>query len=228
MRRIAIIPARSGSKGLKDKNIKLLCGKPLIYYSIKEALDSEAFDKVFVSTDSKEYANISEDCGADASFLRSAKTSSDKASTWDAVREVLAELEKRGEYFDEIMVLQVTSPLRNKEDIINSINLFYDKRADAVVSMTEMEHSPLWSNTLPSDLSMDDFDDPKFADVPRQALPKYYRYNGAIYLLKKSELEEPQMFKKNSYAYIMPQNRSIDIDTELDFKIAEILMKDTL
>lgn len=225
MKRIAIIPARSGSKGLKDKNIKELLGKPLIYYSIKAAIDSKAFDKIFVSTDSQKYADIAEKYGADASFLRSERTSSDTASTWDAVREVLEGFDKRGEHYDQIMVLQATSPLRTSEDINNAINLFNEKKANAVVSVTETDHSPLWCNTLPEDGSMDNFDDPRYVDLPRQKLPKYYRYNGAVYLINRTELDQAQMFKKKCYAYIMPQDRSIDIDTELDFRIGEILME---
>ena len=225
MKRIAIIPARSGSKGLKDKNIKELLGKPLIYYSIKAAIDSNAFDKIFVSTDSQKYADIAKECGADASFLRSEKTSSDTASTWDAVREVLEEFDKRGEHYDQIMVLQATSPLRTPKDINNAINLYNEKEANAVVSVTETDHSPLWCNTLPEDGSMDNFENPVTANLPRQKLPKYYRYNGAVYLINRNELDEVQMFKRKCYAYIMPQDRSIDIDTELDFRIGEILME---
>lgn len=225
MKRIAIIPARSGSKGLKDKNIKELLGKPLIYYSIKAAIDSKAFDKIFVSTDSQKYADIAKECGADASFLRSERTSSDTASTWDAVREVLDEFDKRGEHYDQIMVLQATSPLRTSEDINNAINLYNEKKANAVVSVTETDHSPLWCNTLPEDGSMDNFENPATVNLPRQKLPKYYRYNGAVYLINRTELDQAQMFKKKCYAYIMPQDRSIDIDTELDFRIGEILME---
>ena len=177
MKRLALIPARSGSKGLKDKNIKDLLGKPLLYYSIIAAEESNVFDKIFVSTDSQKYANIAEKCGADASFLRSATTSSDTSSTWDAVREVIEHFDMQGERYDQIMVLQATSPLRISEDIINAVNLFEEKMADAVVSVTEADHSPLWCNTLPEDLRMDDFDNPKYADTPRQLLPKYYSVN---------------------------------------------------
>ena len=112
VKRIAIIPARSGSKGLKDKNIKLLNGKPLIVYSIDAAIKSNAFDIVFVSTDSEIYAEIAMKAGADAHFLRSEINSSDKASSWDTVREVIQRFEEEGKYFDEIMLLQPTSPLR--------------------------------------------------------------------------------------------------------------------
>jgi CMP-N,N'-diacetyllegionaminic acid synthase len=224
MSRIAIIPARSGSKGLKDKNILLLEGKPLISYTIEAALKSQIFDKVFVSTDSQKYANIAIEYGADASFLRSAENASDNASSWDTVREVIKKFSEEKKNYDEIMLLQPTSPLRTASDIIESLNIFHYKNANAVLSVTEMEHSPLWSNQLPKNLCMDNFIRDEY-EVPRQQLPKYYRINGAIYLLKKEELFKKKMFKDNCYAYIMPQDRSVDIDSEFDFKIAEVYLE---
>ena len=225
MRRIAILPARSGSKGLIDKNIKDLNGMPLMAYSIRCAIESNMFDKVFVSTDSQLYADIAIKYGADARFLRSEENSGDVSNSWDVVREVIGKLEASGEVYDEIMLLQVTSPLRTADDIIASIDLFYEKEADSVVSVTECEHSPLWSGTLPEDLSLDNFIEEKYQDMPRQQLPKYYRYNGAIYLLKRSELDKSNMFNKNCYAYIMPRDRSVDIDDSIDYAVAEVLMK---
>lgn len=226
MKRIAIIPARSGSKGLKDKNIKELNGKPLIAYTIEAALDSKMFDKVFVSTDSQRYADIAIQYGADAPFLRSEANSSDSAGSWDVIREVIDKLKAMGEEYDEIMLLQATSPLRSQEDIVNAVNLLYEKKGEAVVSLTECDHSPIWCNTLPQDKCMDHFDREEFKDMPRQMLPTYYRYNGAIYLVTARELQNTEhMLERNCYAYIMPQDRSIDIDTALDFLIAETIMK---
>lgn len=226
MKRLAVIPARSGSKGLKDKNIKLLLEKPLFAYSIQCALDSRQFDKVFVSTDSKEYAEIAIQYGADASFLRSEQNSGDKAGSWDVVREVVDRLTEKGENYDEVMLLQPTSPLRMPEDIIGAIELLHARSGQAVVSVTECDHSPLWCNTLPEDRSMDHFDREEYKDLPRQQLPTYYRYNGAIYLVTQKELQNKKhMFEHGCYAYVMPQVRSIDIDTELDFLIAETIMQ---
>ena len=226
MRRLAIIPARSGSKGLKDKNIKELAGKPLIAYSIECAIQSKCFDKIFVSTDSQHYADIAIKYGADASFLRSAENSGDKADSWSVVREVVKRFRDAGEEYDEIMLLQPTSPLRNSDDIVRSVELLHEKNGNAVISVTECDHSPLWSNTLPEDGCMDHFVRDEIRGVPRQQLPTYYRYNGAIYLLTAKELENREhLFEKGCYAYIMDQDRSIDIDTELDFMIAEVIMK---
>ena len=224
-KRIAIIPARSGSKGLVDKNIKYFNGKPLIAYSIECALESKMFDKVFVSTDSQKYANIAIEYGADASFLRSEVNSGDSAGSWDVVREVVDHFQSLGDFYEEIMLLQATSPLRKIEDIENAFDLFYKKNANAVVSVTKCDHSPIWCNTLPEDLSMDNFERKEFKNMPRQLLPIYYRYNGAIYLVTAEELQNKEkMFEKGCYAYVMEQKRSIDIDTELDFIIAETLM----
>ena len=151
MRSIAIIPARSGSKGLPDKNIKPLNGKPLLAYSIEAALASGMFDAVHVSTDSERYADIARQYGADEPFLRSAETSSDTASSEDAIREVLRRYEEMGQRFDAFMLLQPTSPLRTAGDIRAAFGVMEEKQAESVVSVCEMEHSPLWSNTLPPD-----------------------------------------------------------------------------
>lgn len=226
MKSIAVIPARSGSKGLKDKNIKELCGKPLLVYSVEAALRSGIFDKVHVSTDSTEYQEIAQHYGADVPFLRSEELSSDNASTWDGMRFVLEEYKRRGEAFDAIAVLQPTSPLRTAEDIAGAYAFFREKEANMISSVCEMEHSPLWSNVLPEDLSMENFEDEKLAFLPRQKLPTYYRENGAIYMLKTAHLFAAQnIYKDKCYAYIMDRNHSVDIDTELDFLIAETILR---
>ena len=225
MKSIAIIPARSGSKGLKDKNIKDLCGKPLIAYTIEAAINSKMFDIVMVSTDSEKYAEISRKYGAEIPFLRSSATSSDTASSWDVVREVLERYKDLGQVFDNIMLLQPTSPLRTAKDIVDAFQLKKKKRAKAIVSVCEMDHSPLWSNTLPESLSMEGFIQTN--SVPRQQLPTYYRINGAIYLVETSILHsDKRIFDNNCFAYIMPRDRSVDIDTELDFDIAEVVIQD--
>ena len=227
MKNIAIIPARSGSKGLENKNIKLLKGKPLIWYSIKAALDSGCFDVVMVSTDSIEYAEIAEKSGASVPFLRSKETSTDEASSWDVVKEVLDKYKENGMLFDNVMLLQPTSPLRKAEDIVGAFNLFEENKADGVVGVCEMDHSPLWSNILPEDNNLAGFiRDEVSRDSGRQSLPTYYRINGAIYLSKINyETMIFDLYNSKGYAYKMPQERSVDIDTELNFAIAETIMK---
>ncbi len=226
MRSIAIIPARSGSKGLPDKNIKLLHGKPLIGYAIEAAEQSNLYDCIHVSTDSEQYAQIAREAGADVLFLRSEELSSDTAGSWDVVRWVLAQYAARGQEFDMVTLLQPTSPLREAEDIRQAYRIFTEKSADAVVSVCEMDHSPLWSNTLPEDGCMNGFLN-RAANAGRQSLPTYYRINGAIYMLQTGLLAEgaPGLYHEGTYAYVMPKERSVDIDDEMDFEIAHVLMK---
>lgn len=225
MKNLAIIPARSGSKGLKDKNIKLLNGLPLLAYSINAALNSNVFDEVMVSTDSQYYSEIAQKYGASVPFLRSQQNSTDVASSWDTVKEVLLKYKKIGRNFDTVTLLQPTSPLRNSEDIINAFDLFNMNKALSVISVCEVEHSPLWNNLLPQNLSMKDFISRDNLGV-RQKLPTYYRLNGAIYIVRVCELlADSYLYREGSFAYVMPQNRSIDIDSEEDFLLAEFLMK---
>ena len=225
MKNIAVIPARSGSKGLKDKNIKELKGKPLLAYSIKAAKESNLFDEIMVSTDSSQYAEIARSFGANVPFLRSETNSSDKAGSWDVVLEVLREYNKLNKTFDSICLLQPTSPLRTAQDIIEAYKLLERKQADAITSVCEVDHSPLWTMTLPESLSLEEFKK-RDSDTPRQLLQKYYRLNGAIYIRKISYSNSTiSLIDTNEFAYIMPREHSIDIDTELDFVIAETVME---
>ena len=160
MKNLAVITARSGSKGLPDKNIKPLCGIPLMAHTIRAALESGCFETVFVSTDSADYAKIAEEYGADASFLRSEENSSDTAGSWDVIREVVRTFEKQGKTFDTIMLLQPTSPLRTAEDIRAAFRLMEEKKASGIMGVTETDHSPIWCNTLPESLSMEHFQKP--------------------------------------------------------------------
>lgn len=224
MKNIAIIPARSGSKGLADKNIKELKGKPLIAYSIEAALESDCFDEVMVSTDSEKYASIAKEYGAKVPFLRSEKTSSDSASSEDAILEVLEKYEQLNKRFDTFCLLQPTSPLRTIEDIKNAYELFEEKKALSIVSITELEHPISWCGKLGNNGSLDGFirqTDSK----RRQTQEMYYRLNGAVFIATVSEYRKNQfLYREGSYAYIMPKERSIDIDTEFDFLLADCLM----
>ena len=225
MRNIAIIPARSGSKGVKDKNIRDLCGKPLMSYTIEAALNSGEFDEIMVSTDSEKYAEIAKECGASVPFLRSSETATDKASSWDMVNEVLTGYKKLGKVFDTFCLLQPTSPLRDAEDIKNAYSIYREKADFAVVSVCEAEHSPLWCGHLPESGEFINFLSTE-SMKQRQAGKKYYRLNGAIYIVNCKRFEnESFLYQQGSFAYIMPQNKSVDIDTEIDFKLAEVIMR---
>lgn len=226
MKRLAIIPARSGSKGLPDKNIRLLLDKPLMAYSIEAAKESGLFDRVYVSTDSEDYRQIAIECGATVPFLRSEALSGDTASSWDVVKEALDRFHEMGEEYDEIALLQPTSPLRKAEDIQKAHGLMEEKEALAVIGVCPMDHSPLWSNTLPESGSMAGFIRPEVLKTPRQSLPAYYRINGAMYFIKKECLEHVEaLYENRCFAYVMPAERSVDIDTITDFYLAEAILK---
>lgn len=225
MSNIAIIPARSGSKGLQDKNIKILNGKPLMAYTIEAASKSNLFDEIFVSTDSRKYARIAQEWGASVPFLRSDELSTDNASSWDVVKEALFNYQEMGKEFDTVSLLQPTSPLRKSEDIINGYKIFKDKKAKTVVSVCEVDHSPLWCNTIPEDHSLKNFLNQDLVKVPRQNLPTYYRINGALYIIKCEHLMSNQnIYNERCYALVMSKETSIDIDVAMDFKIAESLI----
>lgn len=226
MKNIAIIPARSGSKGLKDKNIRLLNGKPLMAYSIEAAQKSGLFDEIFVSTDSEEYAQIAREWGANVPFLRSELIAGDTASSWDAVKEAINHYGQQGKLFDTVTLLQPTSPLRTAEDIIEGYKLMEDRKAESVIAVCEMDHSPLWSNVLPQNHCMSGFIREEVKNKPRQELPAYYRINGALYIVKVDLLAHiEELYNEKCFAYVMPREKSIDIDTMIDFSTAEAIMK---
>lgn len=225
MKNLAIIPARSGSKGLIDKNIKLLDGKPLMAYTIEAAMMSGCFDCIHVSTDSDEYAKVARRYGADVPFLRDAKFALDDSSSWDVVSEVLRKYSQDGKVYERVMLLQPTSPLRNFRDIQNAFSLMDEKNAKVIIGVCEMDHSPLWCNTLPEDGNMNGFQKQEFL-VARQLMPVYYRINGAIYLMDVDYfMNRGEIYGPFSYAYNMPKERSIDIDDWFDFLIVETYIR---
>ncbi|WP_318439212.1 acylneuraminate cytidylyltransferase family protein [Photobacterium leiognathi] len=223
---LAIIPARAGSKRLPNKNILDLGGKPLIQWTIEAAIECSQIETVMVSTDSKKIADISEKAGASVPYLRSPELSSDTASSADVVIDVIEYYKSMGKRFDAIMLLQPTSPLRSASDIRNAVTLFNEKKANAVVSVAECDHSPLWCNTLSDDLCMDNFIPDEVKKLRSQDLPVYYRLNGAIYLVKNNVFVNSQtFFPESTYAMKMDTKNSIDIDNIIDFKLAEILIE---
>ena len=215
---LAIIPARGGSKRLPRKNILDLCGKPLISWSIEAALKSKYISKVVVSSDDEEILNISSNFGADI-IKRPYELANDTATTFDAIKHTIDNLEE----YEYVVLLQPTSPLRNEKHIDEAIELLEEKQADAIVSVCEMDHSPLWSNTLPKDGNMNNFLRDEVLNKRSQDLEKYYRVNGAIYICKTDKLLENKSFflKDNIFAYIMDRKSSIDIDEEIDFLFAQ-------
>lgn len=227
MRCIAIIPARSGSKGLKDKNIRELNGKPLMSYTVEAALKSGVFDTVHVSTDSSTYAEIAKVCGADIPFLRDASTSGDSASSWDVVREVLSKYRAIGEEYEICALLQPTSPFRDKEDIRKAFEQFELLEADSLTSVSESANPVQLCFKLDESLSMEAFAHSQYRNCRRQDLDKYYVENGAIYIVKCKNVlrEEFDFYEGKCVAYLMNRTKSIDIDDALDFLTAETIMR---
>lgn len=224
MNNIAIIPARSGSKGLVNKNIRLMNDKPMLAYSIEAAIESNMFSRIMVSTDSEEYAEIAKKFGAEVPFLRDATTSGDTASSWQVVEEVLTKYKENKICFDTICLLQPTSPLRTASNIINAYNELILKKANAITSVCEVDHSPLWTTVLPNNHSLGEFRK-NLKECPRQQMDTFYRINGAIYVRRIEYNDEIKILQNEEYAYIMEKNESIDIDDINDFLMAELLMK---
>lgn len=225
MKNIAIIPARSGSKGLKDKNIRKLNGIPLLAYSIIAAKESNLFYEIMVSTDSLKYARIAKEYGSMVPFLRSSKNSEDNSSSWDVVKEVLKDYLNKGVKFDSVCLLQPTSPLRRSEDIINGYKEILNSNVDAITSVCEVDHSPLWVTTLDDTKSLKNLRN-KLTDVPRQSLKTYYRINGALYIRKIKYIgNNIELLDNTEIAYIMDKEHSIDIDSLEDFEYAEFLVR---
>lgn len=225
MKKIAIIPARSGSKGLKDKNIMELCGKPMMNYSIEAALEAGCFDRVIVSTDSQKYGSIAEMAGAEVVY-RGERVSNDKATTFMVIEDLFSKI---GTDFDYFMLLQPTSPLRNSSHIIEAIRLFEDRidKFDFLVSMKESEHAKQLVNPIDGDMSLKFFDT-DFANYRRQEF-KDYSPNGAIFIGKpEAYIKQKHFFGSKSVGYIMNSFDSVDVDTELDYKFAELCMMERI
>jgi CMP-N,N'-diacetyllegionaminic acid synthase len=183
------------------------------------------FSAIYVSTDSQEYAEIAMKYGADVPFLRPNELATDTASSWDVVVDALRRYSELGKHFTTVTLLQPTSPLRSADDIIRGYRLLDDKNANSVVAVCETDHSPLWCNVLPENMSMSNFINKAISDLPRQQLQQFYRINGALYIVKTSTLNgNTDIYENNCYAYIMPKSRSIDIDSLLDFIFAETIL----
>ena len=219
---IAIIPARSGSKGLKNKNIIDLNGKPMLAYSIEAAKKSEVFDKIVVSTDSKLYKDIAEAYGANV-LMRGEDLSNDTASSYDVIKDVLAK-ERNAVY--AFVLLQPTSPARSAEQIKEAWEKFVNNQEiiDFLVSVKESEHCRELVHSLDDDGLLKEFS-ADFKNYRRQA-KKDYSPNGAIFIAKSKEyLEKGHFFGERSLSYIMDKMSSVDVDDEIDYELAKIVLK---
>lgn len=221
---IAIIPARGGSKRLPRKNVLPLAGKPLIQWTLDAAKESGVIDLIAVTSDDDEVLEIAGRNEEVKIIRRPDHLATDTATSIDVVLHALSELESQGIKAKRVMLLQPTSPLRKAEDILGAVKWMDKKSAASVISVCEMEHSPLWSNQLPVSYSMEFFFDNSLSGKRSQDLPLFYRLNGAVYLTSYQDIIKNYCFKAlPCYAFIMPKERSIDIDDFYDFKIASIL-----
>ncbi len=222
---LAIIPARGGSKGLIGKNIKSLLGKPLIAYTIEAALESKSVSRVVVSTDDLKIAEVAERYGAEVPFLRPDHLASDNSAAIDTYLYTIKRLERESHYsIHELMVLLPTCPLRDSSDIDSAIFLYRDRLADSVISYTEEHHPIYWHKKLKEDLRFENVWQEEFL-LNRQNLERTYYPNGAIYIFKSELLHSGRYYSDNSFAHIMPRNRSVDIDTLEDFELAEFYLR---
>ena len=223
---IAIIPARGGSKGLPGKNIKEMCDKPLIANTIEAALKSKYIDHVILSTDDEEIAAVAKKYGAEVPFMRPAELASDTAMAVDNYIYTIGRLEKEwNTKIDSFVVLQPTSPLRIAEDIDGAVELFNALNADSVVTYVKEAHPIFWHKKIDENNKLEDIFEGTIAN--RQELPITYYPNGAVYVFSTEMIRQKKYYTDKSYAYIMPRERSIDIDFIDDFKYAEFLMSNS-
>jgi CMP-N,N'-diacetyllegionaminic acid synthase len=221
---VCVIPARGGSKGLPGKNIKMFCGKPLIAHTIEQAKQSKYIDRIIVSTEAEEIAQISLEYGAEVPFMRPMELAGDSSSTVDVLLHAINWLEDVDQYaFDILLLLHTTTPLRSVEDINEIISLMVEENADNVFSVAEAHRNPYFNMVEEgSDGFVRLVKEGSFST--RQAAPKVYDMNAAIYVWWKNVLrDEKKIFFKKTKIYVMPKERSMDIDDDLDFRIAEFI-----
>jgi CMP-N-acetylneuraminic acid synthetase len=226
---LGLITARGGSKSIPGKNIKPLAGKPLIHWTIDETRKSSLVSRLVVSTDDEAIRSVCLEAGAEAPFLRPPEFSGDASPHIDVMIHALDWLEKEQEYRpDYVLLLQPTSPFRNVEDIDGIIRMAHDNpEADALVGVCETDRHPYLAKILDAAGGMSDFMPSGLAYLRRQDLPTVYVINGALYLNKPSSLRRERLLvPPGALAYIMPRERSLDVDTSWDFHVAELIMAD--
>ncbi len=225
---LAVIPARSGSKGLKDKNIVNFCGKPLIAWSIEAALEVPFIDRVVVSTDSSKIAAIAGKAGADVPFLRPKALASDKIAADKAVVHSVEWLfSNENKRYDYVILLQPTSPLRTSKHIRSAIEYYFKQRKspdDTLVSVQEVPKKFGWLMSAQKSGYIHFCFRISDNEMNRQQIPTYYLPNGAIYIAPERTLKKEGFYTQNTLYYPMSEKESIDIDTLADLKKAEIIL----
>jgi CMP-N,N'-diacetyllegionaminic acid synthase len=218
---------RKGSKGVKNKHLRLINGKFLMQYTIEQAIRSKLFTNIVVSSDSKKIIGISKKLGIITTFLRAKKLSNDKAGKLDVIKNALNLSEEYfNKKFDIIFDLDVTSPLRKVSDIKNAYKLFLSENYKILISGCLAKKSPYFNQVEINKKDVRLVKNIKKNIVRRQDSPKVYDMNASIYIWRRdSLLNSDTLFTNNTGLYIMPENRSIDIDNEIDLKIVEHLLK---
>jgi len=227
---LALIPARGGSKGIPRKNIRLVGNKPLIAWTIEAARESELISRTIVSTDDQEIADIAQLYGAEVPCYRPDNLAEDTSDTLDAVLYTLDFLEQKEGYTpDYVVLLQPTSPLRRSNDINEAIRFTIDRHADSVVSICEAKPHPLLSRTLTQKGTLMDYIPVASDYLRRQDFPAVYSLNGALYINSISSLRKDRKFiLPDTYGFIMPEERSLDIDSPFDLFIADLILTNTM
>jgi len=225
---LAIIPARGGSKGLPNKNIKLLNGKPLIAWTIEQAKSSKYIDDIFVTTDCNDIAAVSNQFGVEVPFLRPAELASDTSSSMDVVEHVISHFKQQSVTFDYIVLLEPTSPLRKENDIDNAISMcVLDSSADGIISVGEvhMEH-PMIVKKIDTDGKITSYiDDVKKITQRQQADKAYFPY-GVIYMIKNEVFESKKIFYTNNIIpYYIERWQNYEVDDIYDFIAIEAILK---
>jgi|APSaa5957512535_1039671.scaffolds.fasta_scaffold02424_5 CMP-N,N'-diacetyllegionaminic acid synthase len=224
---LCLMLARGGSKGVPGKNIKLLNGKPLIYYTIKAVQKAGIYDRFMLSTDDPQIAEVARGYDVDVPFIRPTSLAGDTASAVDAIEHALKWLEAQGETYDYVQYIFPTAPLRTCEDLLGGLDTLVSSDADMVISVCKTDHPAQWMNVLPPDNSLQDFVKKEYRQKNNQTLPATYRINGSIYVGKwEIFYNKLDWLEQDTVAHIMPRKRSIDIDLPLDFKLAEVIMKE--
>jgi CMP-N,N'-diacetyllegionaminic acid synthase len=228
MKTLAVIPARGGSKSIPNKNIKIVAGKPLIAWTILETLASPNVDRLIVSTDSPTIAQVGREYGAEVPFLRPVELAQDDTPGIAPILHAARWLRQNEGYEpDYVLCLQPTSPFRTSEDIDSAIALAQEKEADSVISVTPVKHHPNWMKHLDDAGKLVDYVPRGHAVTKRQDLSPLYALNGAIYLIRfQALLQQGTFFVDNTYGYVMPPERSLDIDTPWDLHLAELIIKE--
>ncbi len=227
---LALIPARGGSKGLPGKNIMDFCGKPLLAWSVDAAKGaSSPISQIVVSSEDSEILRVAKGAGAHCPFIRPAELATDAASGLDPVLHALDWLAANEDYQpDWLLLLQPTSPLRTAADIDSAYQLALKHDADSVMGVSEAQSHPMWTKTVDDHGRLRDFIARNDAPATRQGLSPAYVVNGAMYLIRVDLLRESQAFSNDeTLAYVMPPERSVDIDTEFDFQVASLLKSHT-